>query len=82
MAWFMLFGLLWIVAWLKYTNQFIVIVAACSYYFDSNPQEEGSADVSLGFKFAYCYHCGSLAFGSFIISVVQIIRIIFLYLAK
>lgn len=76
MAWFMLFGLLWIVAWLKYTNQFIVIVSACTYYFNSDPSKdneddrEGEAEVGLAFTFAYCYHCGSIAMGSFIIAVI------------
>ena len=33
---FMLFGILWITAWLEYTCNFIVMVAASTYYFDSN----------------------------------------------
>jgi hypothetical protein len=82
MALFMLFGVLWICAWLKYTNQFIVIVSATTYYFNSTPEAEGDAEVSLGFKFAYLYHCGSIAFGAFIIAVIQFIRIVFMYLAK
>ena len=87
MAWFMFFGLLWIVAWLKYTNQFIVIVSASTYYFNSDPSkpkddQEGEADVGKAFHFAYMYHCGSIAMGSFIIAVVQLIRFIFYYIAK
>lgn len=46
------------------------MVAATTYYFDSNSEKDGEADVSLGFKFTYMYHAGSLAFGSFIIAVV------------
>ena len=88
MAWFMFFGLLWIVAWIKYTNQFIVIVSACTYYFTSDPmssnedEKEGDAEVGLAFTFTYVNHIGSIALGSFIIALVQIIRFIFLYLAK
>ena len=82
MALFMLFGILWIVNWLKYTSSFIVMVSASTYYFNSNATTEGEAEVGLGFKFAYVYHCGSLAAGAFIIAIIQFIRIVFLYLAK
>jgi len=41
MALFMFFGLLWIMAWLKYTCNFICMVAASSYYFNSGPSGEG-----------------------------------------
>merc|ERR1711898_13553 len=74
MAWFMFFGLLWLVAWLKYTNKFIIIVSAVSYYFDSNSEKEGSATVGLGFTFAYTYHLGSILMASFVIACVQIIK--------
>jgi hypothetical protein len=70
MALFMLFGILWICAWLKYTSSFITIVSASTYYFNSNSEEEGEAEVGLGFKFAYLYHMGSIAFGAFVIAVV------------
>jgi choline transporter-like protein 2/4/5 len=82
MGLFMFFGLLWLMAWLKYTCNFICMVAASTYYFNSNPNEEGSAEVSLGFKFAYLNHMGSIAFGAFIIAVIQFIRFVFLYAAK
>jgi choline transporter-like protein 2/4/5 len=82
MALFMLFGLLWICAWLKFTSQFIVMVSASTYYFNSNANNEGAAEVGIGFTFAYCYHCGSLAAGAFVIAVIQFIRIVFMYLAK
>ena len=82
MLWFMLFGILWITAWLEYTCNIVVMISASTYYFNSNANEEGAADVSLGFSIAYTYHMGSVAFGSFIIALVRFIRIVFLYLAK
>lgn len=82
MAYFMFFGLLWIVAWMKYTSRFITIVSAMSYYFNSDATHEGSAEVCLGFTFAYWYHIGSVLMGSFIIAVVWFIKCAFLYLAK
>lgn len=70
MAIFMFFGLLWQLNYLKYTNHFICMTAASTYYFRSNAGYEGSASVGLGFKFAYLNHMGGIAFGAFIIAVI------------
>jgi choline transporter-like protein 2/4/5 len=67
---FMLFGILWILAFIRAKSSFITMVAATTYYFDSNKEYDGHANVTLGFKFAYMYHAGSLAFGSFIIAII------------
>lgn len=79
---FMLFGILWIMAFIRAKSAFITMVSATTYYFNSNEKVEGDADVGLGFKFAYMYHAGSLAFGSFVIALVQFIKIVFMYLAE
>ena len=79
---FMFFGILWIVAFLKAKTSFIVMVAASTYYFDSNEDKDGDAEVTLGFKYTYMYHAGSLAFGSFIIALIQFIRYVFMYFAE
>lgn len=76
------FGLLWVVAFNRATSGFIVMVSATTYYFDSNEDREGYADVGLGFHLAYLSHAGSLAFGSFIVALVQFIRIVFMTLAE
>jgi hypothetical protein len=84
MALYMLFGLLWIQAFLEYACRFIVMVAASTYYFNStieDGEDGGEADVSVGFKYALV-HSGSIALGSFIIAVVQMIRIVFMYVAQ
>lgn len=36
----------------------------------------------MSFKWAAWYHCGSIAFGSFIIALVTFIRVVFEYLNK
>lgn len=79
---FMFFGLLWICAFIRAKTSFITMVSATSYYFASNKETDGEADVGMAFKFAYMYHAGSLAFGSFIIAVIQFIRIVFMVLAE
>jgi len=70
MGLFMLFGILWILAFIDYTSKFIVMAAAATYYFDSNKDKDGSADLSYAIKIAHLNHAGSIAFGSFIIAVV------------
>jgi hypothetical protein len=70
MALYMLFGILWILAFIDYCSRFVVIVSAATYYFNSTPVADGEAEVALGFKFAYINHAGSIAFGSLIIAII------------
>lgn len=78
----MLFGLFWILEFMQAKTYFITMVAASTYYFDSHKEREGEANVMLGFKYAYMNHAGSLAFGSFIVALVQFIRAVFMTLAE
>lgn len=80
----MIFGIFWLVAWIEYSSRFVVIVGAVTYYFNNHrdQEEEGAAEVSFGFKCAYYYHQGSIAFGAFIIALIRFIKAIFYYLAK
>jgi len=48
MAAYMIFGIFWVCAWLDYTSNYIVMVSAASYYFNSNLEKEGEAEVALG----------------------------------
>ena len=82
MGLFMFFGILWIVNFIKAKSSFITMVSASTYYFNSSPTKDGEAEVSLGFKFAYMYHLGSIAFGSFLIALIQFIRIVFMVIAE
>lgn len=79
---FMIFGILWICAFLDYTNNFIIQVSAVSYYFDSNSAETGSASVCKGFKFAWLNHMGSIALGSLIIAIVRFIKLVVIQTAQ
>jgi solute carrier family 44 protein 1 (choline transporter-like protein)/choline transporter-like protein 2/4/5 len=67
---FMFFGILWIMAFIRAKTSFIVMVSACTYYFDSNKDRDGYSDVGMGFQLAYKNHAGSLAFGSCIIAII------------
>ena len=80
----MFFGLLWITAWINYTSRFIVITGAVTYYFNNHrdTEEDQPAEISLGFKWGYINHQGSIAMGSFVIAAVRFIKYVFYYLAK
>jgi len=82
LALFMIFGILWIVAWLDYSARFVIMASATSYYFDSNPEGEGTASLAYAFKIAHVEHTGSIAFGAFIIAIVRAIKMIFFYFAE
>jgi len=57
-------------------------VSCATYYFNSDANTEGQADVSKAFRLAYLNHLGSIAMGAFIIALVQLAKIIFVYAAK
>ncbi len=83
----MVFGFFWIVSFLIACNEFVVIVSAITWYFSDKTIEDddgipGDSDVKYGFWWSVRYHMGSLAFGSFILAVVWIIRIIFEYIGE
>jgi hypothetical protein len=63
-----------------------VAVTACIWYFtgqgSDSKGEKPSFSVFSGFKWAFTYHMGSLAFGSFLIAVITFIRIVFEYFCK
>jgi hypothetical protein len=68
------FGMIWIFNFIKAKTSFIVMVSASFYYFDSDAEKEGSADISTAFNWAYMYHAGSLAYGSLLISIIQFVK--------
>lgn len=76
------FGFLW-------TNQLINAISMCTiagavsrYYWsrDKNRVDMGRFPILYSFKNCFRYHFGSLAFGSFIIAVVQFVRAVLLYI--
>ena len=78
----MVFGLIWIQSLISTTLNYIVMVAASSYYFDSNNEREGKARLSLGFKFAFFNNFGSLCFGSLLCSLMTFLRWTFVLIGE
>lgn len=76
---YVLFGYLWINAFLIGIAQFVISAAAAMWYFTSTSDTSGSGSTIKGLYWAIRYHLGSIAFGSFLIALIQFIRIIFEY---
>lgn len=74
-----LFGYLWMNAFIIAVAMFIISAAAALWYFTSTSDTNGSGSILKGLFWAFRYHLGSLAFGAFLIALVQFIRIIFEY---
>jgi len=79
---FMIFMIVWILEWISAKVNFITMYSASTYYFTSNANVDGEANVGDAFKAAYVYHAGSLAFGSFIIALVKILDFIVMTLCE
>nr|XP_002126506.1 choline transporter-like protein 5 [Ciona intestinalis]XP_018668803.1 choline transporter-like protein 5 [Ciona intestinalis] len=74
------FGMLWIVNWVLALGQCTLAGAFASYYWAwKKPQDIPLLPLYSSFGRALRYHTGSLAFGSLIIAIVQIIRILLEY---
>ncbi len=68
-AWYDIFGLFWINAFIIGSTQFIIAFACVNWYFTAASDTLGSGSVLKGVWNVFRYHLGSIAFGSFIIAV-------------
>uniref|UniRef100_H3GJB7 Choline transporter-like protein n=1 Tax=Phytophthora ramorum TaxID=164328 RepID=H3GJB7_PHYRM len=76
------FGFLWTAQLINAISMCTIAGAVSRYYWSRNKtsEEMGPFPVLTSFKNCFRYHFGSLAFGAFIIAVVQFIRAALLYL--
>lgn len=80
-AWYFLFGLLWVVAFFICLQQFIIAALVCMWYFMGRGDDAGEVSIIKAIHWGTWYHCGSISFGAFCIAVITMIRIVFEYLA-
>jgi len=78
---FSFFVFLWNNAFMIAIGQFVVAAACCGWFFTPNNEKGRTGVIRQALKWT-CFHAGSLAFGSFIIATVQLIRYIVYYLQK
>ena len=79
---FQLFMLFWINAFIMGMCQFIIAASACIWYFECETDTGGKGSVGRGMYWAFRFHMGSVAFGSCLIAICQIIRVLFEYYRK
>ena len=77
MSVYLFFGLLWLVNFLSQMTGLITMICAGTYYFNSNAQQEGEADVGFAVHSANFYHMGTVAMASFVLSITSILRFVF-----
>lgn len=70
------FGLFWILCFIREKTKFIYMISATQYYYTSNRDKEGSSSVCAGMAIANFKHAGSIAFGSFIHTLISVLRAI------
>lgn len=83
----MVFGMVWISAFIMAANEFAVICAAASWYFSRKDIKDsdgipGDADVTKGLIWTFRYQMGTLAFGSFLLTIIWIIRGLLEYIGE
>ena len=72
--WFMFFMMLWISAWQVAVSQCTIAGACATWYFTPETEKGTKPAVRTGLTNCFRYHLGSLAFGSFILAVVQFVK--------
>ena len=83
----MVLGMVWISTFLIACNDFAVICASATWYFSRKDLDDsdgipGDSDVWKGFWWTFRYNMGTLALGSFILTIVWLIRTIFEYIGE
>lgn len=76
-----IFAFFWIMELIQAIFSYVIIVATCSWYFTSNQDSRGSFSLSKGFWWAFRYNFGSLAFGSLVLAIIWVFRVVMEYVA-
>jgi len=83
LVYFSFFCFFWICAFIMAATEYVQIVAVASWYFSQSADEPGgNYSICRGYWWMFRYNLGSLAFGSFLIALVIVIRLIFEYIDK
>jgi len=75
-----LFGLLWVNAFIIAATQFVLASSTALWYFSQGTGQAAPATIRTSVKRLFRYHFGSIAFGSLILAIVQMIRLVLAYM--
>jgi hypothetical protein len=81
----MIFGIFWLLTFIENISNFIVMVAASTYYYNNSPatvNDQRPAEVCTAISITYCSHLGSVAIGSLLIAIIRFIKWTFVLLAQ
>lgn len=78
--WYHLIGLIWVSEFILACQQMAIAGAVTTYYFTRNKERLPSTPILLSVKRLVCYHLGTLAKGSLIITMVKLPRYILMYI--
>ena len=73
---YFIFGTLWSSALIQAIGTFTIASTVCMWYYNHGANAELDSPVSRSARMAFRYHFGSLAFGSFILAVVQFLQMV------
>lgn len=82
MFYFQVFAFFWVYELVQAIFAYVLIVSVCTWYFTSNQDVRGTFSMGKGFMWAFWYNFGSLCFGSLILAIIWILRIILEYVNK
>ena len=82
MVYLHVFVFFWVYELIQAVFSYVVIVAVCTWYFTSSNDSRGTFSLTRGFWWSIRYNFGSLLFGSFILAVIWVIRIVFEYVQE
>lgn len=74
--------LFWINTFLVGCTEFIIGCSTVIWYFEGSTDTKGKGSISKGFHWLMRYHLGSIALGSFVIALCQMMRFFFEYYRK
>ena len=82
--WFIFAGMLWLILYLSSVQSFATAYTCVKWYFhhDNSDAEGTQVDYKIGIEFAVSTHMGTIAFGSALITISQVIKFIFEWFAK
>lgn len=81
MLWTHVICFFWVFELIQAYFSYVIIVGTCTWYFTSTQDIRGNFSLGRGFYWGLVYNFGSLCFGSFILAVIWIFRVIMEYVA-
>lgn len=70
------FGTLWSNTIIQAISTFVIASACCMWYYTHGPGQSLDLPIFRSYKMAFRFHFGSLAFGSFILALVQFLQLV------